>query len=340
MTMLSEFYRRLIWAGIGLVLILVMGTIGYWLIGGREHSFVDALYMTVITITTIGFQEVIDLAGNPGGRVFTIFIAVCGIGVMLYFITNLTAFVVEGEVTESFRRRKMAKKASNSKDHYVICGTGEIGFHIVSELSATRRPHVIVDVNRRSIDRVLEAFPEEVFVEGDATDNNVLLKAGILKARGVFAVTGDDHHNLIVSLTAKHLNPNVRVVARCNEMKNQERMRKAGADAVVSPSLIGGLRMASEMIRPAAVSFLDVMLRTEGNLRVEEVAVPHSFVGKTISALNLKEYRQILLLAVKTNGDWLYNPPDDYVLQPENTLIFMATPEGRFDLEKILRTHK
>jgi len=338
--MLSEFYRRLIWAGIGLVLILVMGTIGYWLIGGREHSFVDALYMTVITITTIGFQEVIDLAGNPGGRVFTIFIAVCGIGVMLYFITNLTAFVVEGEVTESFRRRKMAKKASNSKDHYVICGTGEIGFHIVSELSATRRPHVIVDVNRRSIDRVLEAFPDEVFVEGDATDNNVLLKAGILKARGVFAVTGDDHHNLIVSLTAKHLNPNVRVVARCNEMKNQERMRKAGADAVVSPSLIGGLRMASEMIRPAAVSFLDVMLRTEGNLRVEEVAVPHSFVGKTISALNLKEYRQILLLAVKTNGDWLYNPPDDYVLQPENTLIFMATPEGRFDLEKILRTHK
>lgn len=234
----------------------------------------------------------------------------------------------------------MAKKASNSKDHYVICGTGEIGFHIVSELSATRRPHVIVDVNRRSIDRVLEAFPDEVFVEGDATDNNVLLKAGILKARGVFAVTGDDHHNLIVSLTAKHLNPNVRVVARCNEMKNQERMRKAGADAVVSPSLIGGLRMASEMIRPAAVSFLDVMLRTEGNLRVEEVAVPHSFVGKTISALNLKEYRQILLLAVKTNGDWLYNPPDDYVLQPENTLIFMATPEGRFDLEKILRTHK
>jgi len=340
MTMLSEFYRRLIWAGIGLVLILAMGTIGYWLIGGREHSFVDALYMTVITITTIGFQEVIDLAGNPGGRVFTIFIAVCGIGVMLYFITNLTAFVVEGEVTESFRRRKMAKKASNSKDHYVICGTGEIGFHIVSELSATRRPHVIVDVNRRSIDRVLEAFPDEVFVEGDATDNNVLLKAGILKARGVFAVTGDDHHNLIVSLTAKHLNPNVRVVARCNEMKNQERMRKAGADAVVSPSLIGGLRMASEMIRPAAVSFLDVMLRTEGNLRVEEVAVPHSFVGKTISALNLKEYRQILLLAVKTNGDWLYNPPDDYVLQPENTLIFMATPEGRFDLEKILRTHK
>ena len=340
MTMLSEFYRRLIWAGIGLVLILVMGTIGYWLIGGREHSFVDALYMTVITITTIGFQEVIDLSGNPGGRVFTIFIAVCGIGVMLYFITNLTAFVVEGEVTESFRRRKMAKKASNSKDHYVICGTGEIGFHIVSELSATRRPHVIVDVNRRSIDRVLEAFPDEVFVEGDATDNNVLLKAGILKARGVFAVTGDDHHNLIVSLTAKHLNPNVRVVARCNEMKNQERMRKAGADAVVSPSLIGGLRMASEMIRPAAVSFLDVMLRTEGNLRVEEVAVPHSFVGKTISALNLREYRQILLLAVKTNGDWLYNPPDDYVLQPENTLIFMATPEGRFDLEKILRTHK
>lgn len=340
MTMLSEIHRRLIWAGIGLVLILAIGAIGYWLLGGRQHTFLDVLYMTIITITTIGFREVIDLSGNPAGRVFTIFIAVCGIGVMLYFVTNLTALVVEGEVTESFRRRKMARIASNSKNHYIVCGTGEIGFHIVSELKATRRPHVIVDINRRNIDRILETFPDEVFVEGDATDNNILLKAGILKATGIFAVTGDDHHNLVVSLTAKHLNPNVRVVARCNEIKNHERMRKAGADAVVSPTLIGGLRMASEMIRPAAVSFLDVMLRTEGNLRVEEVAVPHLFVGKTISALNLRGYRQILLLAVKTSGDWTYNPSDDYVLQADNTLIFMATNEGRVDLERILRTHK
>jgi voltage-gated potassium channel len=202
----SGIYRRFVWGAVILLAIVLIGTVGYWFIGGRQYSFVDTLYMTVITITTIGFEEVIDLSGNVGGRIFTIFIAISGIGIMAYIVTNITALVVEGELTESFRRRRMEKIAGNYKGHYIVCGLGRVGCYIANELHATRRPHVIVDVNKKATESSLESFHDEVFIAGDATDSDTLLKAGIEKAAGLFAVTGDDNQNLVVSLTAKQLN--------------------------------------------------------------------------------------------------------------------------------------
>ncbi len=335
--MFSGTYRKFIWAGVILLAIILIGTVGYWFIGGRQYSFVDTLYMTIITISTIGFGEIIDLSGNTAGRIFTIFIAISGVGVLLYFITNLTALVVEGKLTESFRRRRMEKAASNSRDHYIVCGLGRVGFHIVNELHATKRPLVIVDTDKEKAERCLELFKDEAFIEGDATNSDTLLKAGIEKARGLFAVTGDDNQNLVVSLTAKQLNPNLRVVARCNEIENSQKMKKAGADALVSPTSIGGLRMASEMIRPTVVSFLDTMLRDrERSLRIEELRVPRSFAGKSLSALDLKRHPHVLLLAVKTGDDWVYKPSENYVVAPESTLVFVTTPEEREELAGLL----
>jgi voltage-gated potassium channel len=336
--MSSKVYRRFAWAGAIMIAIILIGTVGYWFIGGRQYSFVDTLYMTVITITTVGFEEVIDLSGNVGGRIFTMFIAISGIGIMAYIVTNITALVVEGELTESFRRRRMEKTAGTYKDHYIVCGVGRVGCYVASELHTTKRPHVIVDVNRKNIESSLESFRDEVFIEGDATDSNTLLRAGVEKAAGLFAVTGDDNQNLVVSLTAKQLNPHLRVVARCNDIRNTEKMKKAGADAVVSPNAIGGLRMASEMVRPTVVSFLDTMLRDrEKNLRVEEVPVPESFAGQPISALNLKRFSHALLLAVKTGEDWVHNPSESYVIDQKNTLLFMTTPEGRDELAEFIK---
>ncbi len=336
--MFSGVYRKFALAGAILLAIILIGTVGYWFIGGRQYSFVDTLYMTVITITTIGFAEIIDLSGNVGGRIFTIFIAISGVGVMAYIVTSITALVVEGELTESFRRRKMEKMAGNYRGHYIVCGVGRVGYYIANELHATRRPHVIVDVNRKSIETSLESFRDEVFIEGDATDSNTLLRAGVEKAAGLFAVTGDDNQNLVVSLTAKQLNPHLRVVARCNDIRNTEKMKKAGADAVVSPNAIGGLRMASEMVRPTVVSFLDTMLRDrEKNLRVEEVPVSESFAGQPLSALNLKRFPHALLLAVRTGENWVYNPSESCVIDRENTLVFMTTPEGRDELAEFIK---
>jgi voltage-gated potassium channel len=333
----SGAYRKFVWAGAILLAILLIGTVGYWFIGGRQYSFVDTLYMTIITISTIGFGEIIDLSGNTVGRIFTIFIAVSGVGVLLYFITNLTALIVEGKLTESFRRRRMEKTAGNSSDHYIVCGVGRVGFHIVSELHATNRRLVVVDTDKEKAERCLELFRDQAFIEGDATNSETLLKAGIEKARGLFAVTGDDNQNLVVSLTAKQLNPNLRVVARCNEVGNSQKMRKAGADAIVSPTSIGGLRMASEMVRPTVVSFLDTMLRDrEKGLRIEELRVPQSFVGKSISALDLNRYPHVVLLAVRTGEDWVYRPSQNHVIAHDSTLVFVTTPEEREKLVGLL----
>lgn len=332
----SNVYKKFGYAGIALIAILSLGTVGFRFIGGREYSLVDCFYMTFITITTIGFGEIIDMSNNPAGRIFTIIIALSGISIATYSITNLTAFIVEGELSETFRRRKMEKIIEKFKNHYIVCGIGGVGFHIVNEMYTTKRQHVIIDNDRSNIDKVLETFRDEIFIEGDATDNDALLAAGIREASGLFAVTGDDNQNLVLSLTAKQLNPGIRVVARCHDIKNMEKMKRAGADAVVSPSSIGGLRMASEMVRSTVVSFLDTMLRDkEKNLRVEEIAVPDSFAGKPISALNLRECPNSLLLAVKTEGGWIYNPSRDSIMKPENTLIFMTTPEEKEKLENI-----
>ncbi|MBI2862739.1 MAG: potassium channel protein [Chloroflexi bacterium] len=337
--MARQMYRRFIWAGGMLLAISLIGTLGYWLIGGRQYSLLDALYMTFITVATIGYGEIIDLSSSPVGRIFTMLIAISGIGVLAYSMTNLTALIVEGELTDSFRRRAMEKKASKYKDHYIICGIGAVGFHIVNELYDTQRPHVIVDIDRQNIDKTLQVLSAETFIEGDATDGETLLKAGIENAEGLFAVTGDDNENLVITLTAKQLNPKVKVVARCNELRNGEKMKKAGADALVPLNLIGGLRMASEMVRPTVVSFLDTMMRDrKKNLRIEEIRVPDKFVGEPISSLNLKEHPHVLLLAVRVGGDWVYSPSDHWVIGPESTLVFMTTREERQDLERIFKS--
>ena len=307
----------------------------------RHSSLVDAFYMTFITIATIGFSEIINLSGNPMGRLFTVFIAASGIGVLAYVATNLTAFFVEGELTESFRRRKMESMAKHSKEHYVVCGFGSVGQHIVNELRTTRIPHVVIDASKKDVTQTQGLPQDEIFLEGDATDNSTLLRAGITEARGLFAVTDDDNLNLVICLTARQLNPNLRIVARCNEIKNSEKMTRAGANAVVSPGFIGGLRMASEMIRPTVVSFLDRMLRdSDQNLRVEEAQLPARFVGKALTTLNLKKHRRTLLLAIKTGDDWIYNPADDYVVATGDTLIVMTTPEGRSELNAFLQADK
>jgi len=330
--------NKYVWSGIILVAIILIGALGYWLIGGGKYPFFDCLYMTFITIATIGYSEVIDIAGNVGARVFTMIIAVAGIGVLAYLVTNLTAAIVEGELTKSFRRRRMEKQAAKAKEHYIVCGVGWAGLHIINELRETKRSHVIIDVSREKMDKSLEAMPGEIFIEGDATDNDTLLKAGIDKASGIFAVTGDDNQNLVIALTARQLNPEIRVVAQCNETKNAEKIRKAGADAVVSPGYISGMRMASEMVRPTVVTFLDKMLRgKDENLRVEEVPVPPAIVGKTLSSVNWHRYPRTLLLAVKKGEDWVYNPSrQEYIIQPEDRLIVMTTPEERGNLEKNL----
>jgi voltage-gated potassium channel len=335
---IQPILRRLAGGGSILILILLSGTAGYYFIGQRLYSLLDCLYMTVITISTIGYGEVIDLSASPGGRVFTMLVALAGIGTLTYTISMVTALIVEGNLTDSFRRKKMEKKIEALGGHQIVCSAERVGIHIVNELAATQRPFVVIENHQEHIDALLERFPDALYVTGDPTDNEVLLKAGIERADGLFATEDDDNRNLVICLSAQHLKPGLRMIAHAREPKNIEKMKRAGATSVISSEQIGGLRMASEMARPAVVSFLDTMLRdTAKNLRVDEVSIPAALSGKTIQDLNLKRYRDLLLMAVREQEEWIYNPEETHPLVEGSTLIFMGTPAARIKLEADLK---
>jgi voltage-gated potassium channel len=322
-------------SAVALATVLTVGTIGYRLIGGPQYSLLDCFYMTFTTISTIGFGELIDMSHKPEGRIFTIFIAVFGIGAFLNLFSTTTAFILEGDMNEVLRRRRMNNLIDRLRNHYIICGVGRVGSNVAHEMVVTKRDFVVIDGDQQAIVRFLERHPDQLYLHGDGGDDEILIKAGIRHAAGVFAVTGDDNQNIVIALTAKQLNPAVRVVARCHEVRNIEKARKAGADVTVSPDFTGGMRIASAMIRPAAVTFLDEMLKSNEGLRVEEIAVPEGFRGCRLSELAAGS-RDFLCVAVRDASGWRFNPEKEFQLKPGHTLVVMANPDGRQGLEKLL----
>jgi len=325
-------YWKLIWAFATLVVVLAVGTLGYRLLAGDQYSWFDGFYMTFITVATIGYGEIIDLSQNPGARVFTVIIGTAGLGALWFMFSTLTVLILEGDINLTLRRRRMEKVISKLKDHYIVCGFGRVGRNVAAELDATDRRYAAIDENLTMLEELKEKNPALLYLHGDASDDDLLLSANIQDARGVFAVTGDDSRNLMIVLTARQLKPTVRVVARCHEMRNAEKLRKAGADAIVSPDFTGGKRLATAMVRPNVQTFLDEMLRSEQNLRVEEVMVPARFVPRALGEIKLRD-PEYVLLALRRRGAWTFNPADDFLLEPGSTVIVMASPHGLRTLE-------
>ncbi len=313
----------------------VVGTIGYMIIGGENTTALDALYMTFITIATIGYGEIVDLSQSPLGRGFTMALAFAGIVNTAYVISVTTAFIVAGDINLEFRRRRMMRDIESMEGHFVVCGIGRVGTNVAHELAVTDRPFIVIDSEQGKIDAYRGKNPDVPYVHGDASEDDILLAAGVPKAAGVFAITGDDSKNLVITLTVKQINPAARVVARCHEINYMEKMKKVGADAIVSPDFTGGMRIASSMIRPQVVSFLDEMLRTDDRLRVEEVHVSPSHAGTKISDLALRSHDYVVI-AVRDGEQWRFNPDINFVLREGNTLVVVATPEGRQALEQTL----
>jgi voltage-gated potassium channel len=320
--------------------ITLIGTIGFKIIGGSKTSLLDALYMTTITLFTVGYSDVIGLDDKPFGKLFAIVFIYAGAGTIAFLFTNLAAYMIGGELRRIFRRRVMEKRIAKMKKHYVVCGIGMVGLYIVQELHHTKRHLIAIDLNEQVLENLKAENISVDAIVGDASDNAILEKAMIDQAQGLFATTDSDNANIVIVLTAKQLNPSLRIVSRCNDTRNLDKIRRAGADSVVALDYIGGLRMASEMVRPHVTTFLDKMLRDrESSIRVEEVHVPHHspYIGSPVGAIDFKTIGNILLVAVRTHdGSWLYNPYPDAILEKDMSLIVMSKPEEREVLQLVL----
>jgi voltage-gated potassium channel len=324
--------QRLVVAAGAVGAMFVIGVVGYHAFAPGE-TWLEAVYTTATVLTTAGFSGPIDVSRNAGLMVFTVILLFFGAGTVVYAISIVTAFVVEGDLTQGFRRRRMRRAIGGMEGHYIVCGVGATGIAVLRELVNTERPVVAIEHTPERVRRIEAEFPDVPVLEEDFTDDQVLLHAGIQRAAGIVVCTTIDKDSLVTTVTARQLAPHIRVIARAGQERSISRLRQAGADGVVSPALIGGMRMASELVRPNVVTFLDMMLRdTNKNLRLEEVAVPadSSFVGHTLAELDLHTRTNALILAVREPGSeaYLYNPPDTERLQAGAALIMMGEPDA------------
>ena len=325
----QQLARRLVIAAVAFLAVVAVGVIGYRVLQ-PETTWLDALYHTLITLTTVGYGEIVEPTTEV--RVFTIVLLISGLGVAAVFATTAAGLLIEGYLGHVFWKRRMERQASRLTDHYIVCGSGEAALHAVEELQAVRRDVVVVaePEGEEGLDELQDRIREVPLIVGDPTDDRVLASAGLEEARGLLACTESDKDNLVITLTARQSKPSLRIIAQATRAEMDAKMRRAGADEVVSPSLIGGLRMASVLIRPTVVTFLDQMLRDrEKNLRVGEVAIPSGapILGRSLDELDVLERTRALLLALKDETGWVYNPPSDTVLTDGCTLILMGTPE-------------
>jgi voltage-gated potassium channel len=305
-----------------LLLVFSSGIAGYMALEG--WTLLDSLYMTVITIASVGFMEVHPLSEN--GRIFTIFLILGGTGILVYGVSALIAFIIGGELTDALRRRKMQKRIDAMRGHFIICGAGRTGKYIIEEMRKTHRNHVVIE---REVENIKSLAEQNIsHVRGDATHNSVLQAAGIERAQGLVTALHSDAENLLVVFTAKRLNPAIRVISKAVEEESEQKIRMAGADSVVMPNFIGGLRMASELIRPSVVTFLDIMLRSQENtIRVDELAIDNSSPhrDKTLKATGILSLQGITVVALKGAGDkYTFNPPASAVLKSGDVLVLMG----------------
>jgi len=314
--------------------ITAMGTLGYHYIGRPSATWIDSFYMTFITIATIGFGETVDLSAHPMGRLFTVFIAIIGIGTLSYLFSTLVALLIDSDLNAELRKKRMEKQIAQMKGHYIVCGIGRVGSNVAHELAKTRRSLVVIERDRAVLDTWLEHHPHALYLHDDAADDDALHRAGLSNATGVFAVTGDDSHNLMVALSVKLLSPKVRVVVRLHDIRNTNKARRAGADEIVSPDFTGGMRIASAMVRPHVVNFMDQMLHSDEGQRVEQVVVPDGFDSKPLAELVPKS-KDYLLMALHEHGNWVFNPSDDHMVNAGTALVLMTSPEGRMRVEKL-----
>lgn len=307
----------------------VVSTVAIFMVGEDRWSLFESLFLVVNAISTAGFREIDGMESVPFARGLTIVIIMFGLVSVSYFQSNLTAILVQGVIAQRFRLKRMEKRISELKNHVIVCGAGSTGIHAIEELHATKTPFVVIDRNRDMLDRLSRdlAGGDLLYVAGEATDDATLMAAGITRASGVVAALTEDRDNLYVTLSARSLNATARIVTKVIAVDAAPKMIRAGANATVSPNQIGGRRLASEIVRPTVVEFIDQMLHDkEDVLRLEEVLIPDGswFVGKTLRDVPIRSETKLLVVALRIGKKFIYNPEPSSVLEVGSMLVVLG----------------
>lgn len=330
-------FRKIIQWSVILLAFLFLGSLGYvWI---EEWNLFDALWMTVITLTTVGYSEVRPL--TQAGRAYTMVLMLAGIGIMFYIITGLAKIIVEGEIRDALGKRKLQRNINKLHDHYIICGYGRIGEIIARQLKERHIPFVVVE-NQPELVLNLEELGYNILV-GDATKEEVLLEAGIERAKGLIAVVSSDANNVFIVLTARSLNPNVFIVARAADPGSQQKLLRAGADRVESPYELGGRKMAQTILRPNVVTFIDLAMKEDVDLSMEEipVAATSPLVGTALKDSGIRQKLNTIIVSIKrANGDMIFNPSPGTQIDAGDTLIALGMRQNLDSLEKLAQVTK
>lgn len=310
----------------GLLIIIIVGTFGYHLIEG--WNFLESLYTTIQTISTVGYGDYTPQTGE--GKLFTIILIIFGVGTMLYTVGMLAEAMVEGRLGALAGKGKQDKMIGKMKNHYIICGCGRIGQLICRELKADKMDFVVIDSDPEIIKKIEEE--DFVYYRGDATQDKSLLGAGIKRAKGIVCVLPTDAENLYVILTAKELNPNIYVLSRSEEEESEHRLLRAGADRVMSPYTLGGMRMAMAILRPAMLDFIEITTNRQSlELRMEEMSVCDGspIIGKSLEESEIRHNFGLIIVAVKKDsGKMIFNPLANYVIEKGDKLIAMGEDDN------------
>ena len=315
--------------------LLVMGTIGYFFIEKDNNwTLLEAFWMTVITVTGVGYDD-----GNVSdtGKVFSTFLIIGGFGMYIYSITIATTFLVEGELASFFKHRRMMNSVDKLSNHYIVCGIGDTGVHVLDEMLKSEVSFVGIEADDERLEHLAETR-DFLYIHGDATDDDVLIRSGVERARGLVACLSRDQDNLFVVISAKNLNPTLRIASKAVEHNSPDKLITAGADEVVLPDHIGGIRLASGILEPHLIDFITKMQESRQTTRfAESIVQPESKLdGVTLRESQIQEETGLVVIALRSkDGTYIYNPAGDWKIEAGDGLFIIADPRQLQALDKL-----
>ncbi len=326
--------RKLLFSILMFLVVVLFGIFGYTWIEG--WNLLDSLYMTIITLSTVGYGEVREI--GPGGRVFTVLLIVFGLFTITYIVGLVAETLVAGEIRSVLGRRKVSKKIKSLRDHYIICGYGRIGSIICKGLTRKAIPLMVIEKD----EHVQEQLEEDkiLYLDGDATHEETLLEAGIEKAKGLVSVVSSDAENVYICLTARGLNPRLYILSRAEDEASERKLLRAGANKVILPYILGGRRMVQAIIRPTVSDFLESAVHDQSfELAIEEITVGEDsrLVNQSLVDSGIRQEMDVIIIGIKQKaGTMIFNPSSQTKIQPDDILIAMGRNKDLETLRRVL----